>query len=79
MKQADIQVGHEYLFICTDVEHRKDMVGTIVRVIRKRPGRAKTALYSGVIPYTAKSPMRIGLSNGRWANAAELREIETRK
>lgn len=70
MKQAEIQVGGSYLFGRTDVEHRKNMEGIIVTVIQKIKGKSKRFDYrQNGIP---KSPMRFKLSNGQYANAANL-------
>lgn len=71
MKQKDIHGGKEYLFALTEFEHKKDMVGTIVKVAERIKGKKKID-YFGTVSY---NPMRFKLSNGRYANAAELKEL----
>lgn len=74
MKQNDVIKGCSYLFATTTVKHRMDMIGTVVMVTALRKG-AKKAGYNHNIPVTNTGMMRIKLSNGRNANASELKKI----
>lgn len=74
MKQADVKTGESYLFRCTDTGHRKNMIGTVVKVIgRKRKG--KKQLFNHGMGGIGRPPIRFKLSNGQYANAGELAEI----
>ena len=75
MKQDDIKNNHSYLFKTTDVVHKKDMVNTIVTVIKQKKGKVKLNYQNGLLTGQGNSPKRYLLSNGRWAKAAELQSI----
>lgn len=72
MKQHEVKTGESYLFINTDVEHRKNMIGTIVTVVGRKQGKKKHITTHG-FSSIGKSPIRFKLSNGQYANAANLR------
>lgn len=74
MKQADIIVGETYLFKKTIHDHKKDMVGSHVKVVGKKNGNKKVVI-SHYISQDARAPMKFKLENGRWAAACELEKI----
>lgn len=69
MKQNEVKIGESYLFRTTSTEHKKDMIGTIVKVVGSKPGSRK---YVSWRHPSHRSPKRFKLDNGRWANAGEL-------
>ena len=71
MKQTEIETGKSYLFANTDVEHRKNMIGQIVKVVGRRQ---RSRRYVNYLNTNAKPPMVFLLSNGQKANAANLTE-----
>jgi hypothetical protein len=73
MKQNEIITGNSYLFANTDVEHRKNMIGTIVTVVSRKQGNKKPNFQGGMLTGIGKKPIRFKLSNGQWANAANLK------
>jgi len=74
MKQSEIIIGNTYLFHTTHVEHRKFMIGNLVKVIVKRNGGEKDPqLPNYSIQNPMKRPIRFKLSNGHYANAGELK------
>jgi hypothetical protein len=76
MKQSEIVTGNEYRFFTPHTEHKKDMNGTIVKVVGRKKGKLKANYQSGIIfTGTGRTPVRFKLSNGRYANAGELKEI----
>ena len=72
MKQSDVVIGNEYLFYTTDTKHKKDMVGSVVKVVGQKKGKT---VYKNYHNQAAKTPSRFVLSNGRYANAGELKQI----
>ena len=78
MKQEEIITGNSYLFASTDRPDKKWMVGTIVIVVGRKKGGKKISISNG-IPYTSKKPMRFKLSNGSYANAANLKPIDWKR
>ncbi len=72
MKQTDVKVGQSYLFYSTCTEHKKDMLGTVVKVISSKGSKRKVQNQDGIL-YFGKSPKRFKLDNGRYANAGELK------
>lgn len=77
MKQKDIVVGKSYLFYYTDTLHKKDMVGSVVTVVGSKLGSKSINYHSGIVPTgMSKKPKRYKLSNGRYANAGELKELK---
>lgn len=75
MKQSDVIIGESYVFKHTTTEHKKDMIGTIVTVVGKRKGKKTPSKQNGIITGYGNRPTRFKLSNGRFANAGELRLI----
>lgn len=78
MKQSEIIIGNEYLFKTTHTEHKKDMINTVVKVVGSVKGRLKKRTRFGgnmSCGTNIKTPTKYKLSNGRYANAAELKEI----
>lgn len=75
MKEADIKTAENYLFTRTDVEHRKNMEGTIVTVIGKKRGTKKANYQGGILTGVGKGTLKFKLSNGQYANAANLKKI----
>lgn len=75
MKQAEIKTGETYLFYHTCVEHRKFMVGKLVKVVGRRGGGKKyPSLPNYSMQNPGKRPIRFKLENGQYANAGELRK-----
>jgi len=74
MKQTDVKKGESYLFGRTDVEHRKFMQGTIVTVSGIKCGSKRIVSTERGLE-TKKNPKRFKLTNGHWANAANLNPI----
>lgn len=74
MKQSEIEIGHSYIFKCTDSLHKKDMIGTIVTIVSKTENNSNNKEYFKNRRY--KKPIRFKLSNGRYANAGELTNIK---
>lgn len=75
MKQNEIITGESYLFTNTDVDHRKNMIGTTVTVVGRKGGNKKHNYQGGILTGTGKSPMKFKLNNGQSCNAANLRAI----
>ncbi len=75
MKQTEIEVGKSYLFNTTDVEHRKNMIGTVVTVVSSRSGKSKANKQFGMITGIGRNPKRYRLSNGQACKAAELKHL----
>lgn len=72
MKQVNIHIGHSYLFKKTEIEHKRDMVGKVFKVINSKKGSMSKG---GLWNESSCRPMRYRLDNGRWASACELSEI----
>lgn len=72
MKQNDIIVGNKYFFKCTDILHKKDMIGKIFTIKSIKKGNIKKHYF---VNQRTKKPNKYLLCNGRYANAGELREI----
>ncbi len=76
MKQLEIITGNSYLFYGTCVDHRKFMVGSVVKVIGKKGGgMKKPSVPNYSMQNPGKRPIRFKLENGSYANAGELRGI----
>ena len=75
MKEKDIERGKSYLFKSTDVEHRKFMIGTIVTVSGVKKGKKCVWYQGGIIPISGRKPKKFKLTNGHYANAANLQEL----
>jgi hypothetical protein len=75
MKQSEIKTGESYLFTRTDVENRKFMEGTIVTVCSSKQRNKKPNIQSGIITGIGKKPKRFKLTNGHYANAANLQPL----
>jgi len=75
MKQTDVKIGESYVFKCTSHEHKKDMIGTIVTVVGKKKSKKYPVKQGGILTGYGCKPIRFRLSNGRYANAGELRVI----
>lgn len=71
MREHEVKSGESYLFANTDVEHRKNMVGTIVTVCGVLKGKDKTHYQHD----NGKKPNRFKLTNGQYANAGNLKPI----
>lgn len=75
MKQAEVKTGETYLFKRTDVEHRKNMVGTHVTIAGAKTGGKKINFHGGTVTGVGKKPKRFRLTNGQTCNAGEIEEI----
>ena len=77
MKQKDVLIGKSYLFYYTDSLHKKDMIGSVVTVVGSESRSRSVNFHAGIVPTgISKKPKRYKLSNGRYANAGELKELK---
>ncbi len=78
MKQTDIKVGNSYLFKDTTIEHRKDLVGTVVIITgKKKRGKGKLYAHACGLPCITGGYVVYKIENGRTVNASELQEISS--
>jgi hypothetical protein len=77
MKQSEIIVGNEYLFLNNGNCHEKQAFhNTIVTIISIKKGKVnKKAFHANL---RGKRPNRYFTNLGFWANAANLRELTTK-
>ena len=73
MKQKDVKSGESYLFFTTFVEHRKNMLNTVVTVCGRKSGSYKEAIYNS--SGKSKRNKRFLLTNGQYCNASEIKPI----
>jgi hypothetical protein len=75
MRQADIKIGGSYLFQRTEILHRKDLIGTVVKIIRSKiRGKGRVNYGSGQIHINGGWRVFI-TETGRKVSACELTEI----
>ena len=74
MKQDEIKIGEEYLFVNNGhSEDKKDMHNKVFIVLNRIKGKCNHNAFH--VSKRAKKPDKFLLDNGRYANASNLKEI----
>lgn len=80
MKVSEVITGKEYLFYRTNIEHRKDMEGTIVTIqSRKKRGRGRPMYHGAILTGIHSGHTVFKITTGRKVSACELKEIDNGK
>ncbi len=76
MKQSEIVIGNSYLFYRTEIVHRKDLIGTIVKIVgKKKRGKGKLQMHSNYLPQITGGYWVYKTDMGRKVNCCELKEL----